>query len=319
MQENRLNNYNTYAYAQWRGVYKKLGYGLGLGYTLYLQKQEHAAINKSHFITPQLNLSLALRRNLQARYSGSLRIQKFATGETNQVEYPVDTYVTHRGNPDLKPYNQLINQFALTFTPKSYRLSLNLFDSYARGGVMERYQAEGNKVVRQLINADKYHQLHINLGASSSFFEGKLIAGVGAGIRLMQTKSSTYHHHRTAISYDANISYNHNRWKYWVSYRSDQENLNGESHYRGNGLLNLGIDYRGTNYKVGIGYITSASRFESKKEYLANSYRSSLRSFNDTFRNTIYLSVSINLHSGKRFDSGDRYIYNADSDSGTLR
>lgn len=319
LQESKLNNYNTYAYAQWRGTYKKLAYGLGLGYTLYLQEQEAAQTNKSHFVTPQLNLSFPLSQSLHARYSGSLRIQRFSTGETNQVEYPVDTYIIHRGNSGLKPYNQLINQLALTFSPNPYRFSLSIFDSYARGGIMERYQAEGTKIVRQLINADKYHQLHLNLGASSSFFESKLNVSLGAGIKIMQAKSASYNHQRTAFTYNANIAYNHKQWKYWANYRSDQANLNGESFYRGNGHLNIGVDYRRERYKIGIGYITNASSFTAQKEYLADSYRTMTRSINETFRNTIYLSLSIKLHSGKRYEEGDRYIYNSDSDSGTLK
>lgn len=318
-QESKLNNYNTYAYAQWRGTYKKLAYGLGLGYTLYLQEQENAPTNKSHFVTPQLNLSFPLGKKLQARYSSSLRIQRFSTGETNQVEYPVDTYIIHRGNSSLKPYNQLINQLALTFSPNPYRFSLSIFDSYARGGIMERYQAEGDKIVRQLINADKYHQLHLSLGASSTFFEGKLSIGLGTGVRIMQAKSASYNHQRTAFSYNANIAYNHKQWRYWANYRSNQANLNGESYYQGNGLLNIGVDYRKERYKIGIGYINSARSFTSQKEYLADSYHTLTRSFNETFRNTIYISLSIRLHSGKRYEEGDRYLYNSDSDSGTLK
>lgn len=317
--ESKLNNYNTYAYAQWRGKYKRLAYALGLGYTLYIQEQEQVASNRSYFITPQVNLAIPLGDNLHARYSGRLRIQRFSTGETNRVEYPMDTYVIHRGNPDLKPYKQLINQLALTFTPKDYRFTFNIFDSYARGGIMERYLPEGGKIVRQLINADKYHQLHLDLGVSRSFFERKLSVGLGLGLKLMQTKSSTYNHRRTALIYNANVAYNHKNWKYWLNCRSHQENLNGEALYRGNGLLNVGIDYRRPRYKVGLGYMTSVSRFTEEKENLAASYRTVVRNINNTFRNTIYLSLSINLHSGKRYNEGERYIYNSDSDSGTLR
>ncbi|WP_329904835.1 hypothetical protein [Porphyromonas pogonae] len=317
--EIELKNYNTYTYAQWKGVYNKLVYSLGLGYTLYIQKQEHTALNRSHFITPQLNLSLLLSRSLQVRYSGSVRVQKFSTGESNMIEYPVSSYVIHRGNPSLKPYNQFINQLGFTYSPKRYKLSLSLFDSYASGSIMESYKGEGDKIIRQLINADKYHQFHINFGLSSSLLDSKLNVGVGCGLRLMQTKSQTYNHKRTAFSYDTSISYNHKNLKYWANYRSDQANLNGESFYRGNGLINIGIDYRKHNYKIGLGYMTNASRFTSKKEYLADSYNTSIRSFNDSFRNTFYLSLSISLHSGKRFEASDRYIYNSDSDSGTLK
>lgn len=319
IQESELTNYNTYAYTQWRGNFQKVGYSLGLGYTLYLQKQKHTEPNKSHFITPQINLSFPLGETLQARYSARLRIQTFSTGETNMVEYPVNTYIIHRGNPNLKPYSQLVNQFALTFFHRKLKLSLNLFDTYARGSIMESYRASDNKIIRQLINADQLHQLHINLGGSVALLNGKFNIGGSGEIRLMQTKSQFYNHKRTAFSYDARASYDHNSWKFWASYRSNQENLNGESFYRGNGLISIGIDYRKAHYKIGLGYMTTASKFSSEKGYLAENYHTSSRSFNDTFQNTIYLSLSISLHSGKRFESSNRYIYNSDSDSGTLK
>ncbi len=316
---NRLRNHTTYLYTQWRGVYKKLRYQLGLSYTLYIQKQKTSKAILSHFVTPQLNLSLPLKSNLHLRYAGKLRVQKFSTGETTALEYPINAYLLHRGNPNLKPYTQYINQLYLTYSPKKYKFSLSVFDSYARGGITERFSSESKYVVRQLVNADKYHQLHINIGGSSSLCSGKLNVGLNGGLKFMEVESMTDKLNRLAWSYDVNVSYTLKSWKCWLSYRSDQENLSGVSLYRGNGLINVGIDYRKKNYKVSLGYISNASRFDSKKVYLGHSYNSHIYNFNDTFRNTVYVSVSFNLHSGKRFESGDRQVYNSDSDSGTLK
>ena len=311
-----LTQNKTYLYAQWMGQLKKLVYSVGFGGIVNIQKQLNQPQQVNTYLNPRLTLSYPLTPKTQLRYQINVQIANPALGNMNNVIIPINQYLYWQGNPYLQPYTTYTNTLSLIHKFKKISVNLSLNDNYTPNGIMDYYFQDDDKIITNQINGDALHRMLIMAGINIPMFKDKLNFNINGGLVHMQSKAETYNHIVNNWLMSAHLSYQLHKFTLWSSFNTRSSSLRGEYLFKGEQLLSAGIDYRYKQLTVGAGYMSNMGSYSFNAIRLSHYYSSDIKSYNQDFKNVIYLRLTWNMRFGKAYKSLDRLKYNEDTDSG---
>ena len=131
-----LKNADTYVFAQMQGNIKKIGYSLGLGVTRLWFKQEEEGYTY-YSLRPSVQLSYKIQNNLTAKYAFSVVSRAPSLSQLSDIVQQVDSIVSTKGNPELKPYNIYNNNLSFSYHKGIVTSSLNLRYAYYNRPIMD--------------------------------------------------------------------------------------------------------------------------------------------------------------------------------------
>lgn len=149
--EAKMEQSETYVYAEFQGKVKKFNYSLGVGGTRSWFSQAGEGYQNYTF-RPSVRLAYDFNDHSFLRYRGSMYSTAPSLSDLNDVEQIIDSLQIRRGNPNLKPVLSYTNSLNYNYRKGLFSGNLNVEHYYYHKPIMEETILEGDKFIRTVDN-----------------------------------------------------------------------------------------------------------------------------------------------------------------------
>lgn len=316
----RLEQSNTYIYAQWTHKGEKVNLGIGGGADVVHFSQ--GDVDYTHtFFRPMVKIAYNPNEKTSLTYKATIEAKSPTLSELSDVTTSADNYLKKRGNPDLKAATDIIQKIDMDFHPsKSFSTSVNVQYTSRRNPVMETFGREGESFVSSYSNGKRWNYLNAEWGTRMQVLYGMFSMHSALGVDHYMSEGNDYRHEKTNVylTGGATIAY------YFIALSFDikthRPSLYGETMQLGEDLHDIALTYfkKGLqvslimnnpfmdNYKIGY---ERYSDIMPAKEY---------QYVNETSK-MILGRISYNLDFGSKRKSIRQRLNNEDTDNGMVK
>ncbi len=249
---NKMNQYVTSAYAEWSGYKQKFSYGLGLGGVLYRTSYESEKETKA-YVNPKLRLGYDFSRAVNLYYTFDIRVETPSLGNLNDVQVAEDTYHVLKGNPELKSVVSYNNGLSLYVRKGSFRSSLDANYNYAVHPILNHTYVDGHQFITQIQNEKNSHSF--SLGGFLRWDVWRYLNVYGRfDYNYKKNAAYDYVHSLHSWMFDAGVEGSYRNFTLDVNFHKDRDYLSSESKTYAKTAMNLTLDYRWKNLRVGASY-----------------------------------------------------------------
>lgn len=313
--KSKMDGYTTTAYAEWMAKAGKFNYSGGIKGTFNRTIQK-AGNNSSINFSPAIRLGYQFSRKMQLRYSGSMFVSIPSLKNLNSVEQAIDGYEARRGNPRLGSVTSYYNSLIFTCYSGDLMTTLDISDTYTVHPLLKSTFRENDKFITQVQNGRNGHQISVEASGDWSVF-GRLLNIYGRiGYSYKKNGAEDYLHSLNSWYYNIGISWTHKNLTLYSSANKDKNILADEIiRYRGQGV-NLGLDYKWKNMKIGGGmYWRVGPSYSTRKKSLNRFVLSDKYSYVPEGNRMFRIKLSWNINFGRQRESGYQRIENSEGDS----
>lgn len=316
----KMNQSDSYIYAEWAGKVKKLDYTLGVGLSRYYYKQDGASDSYSYFtFRPKFTLQYNLMDNSFIRLNGSAYRSSPSLSNLSDVEMVVDSLQVQRGNPNLKPY--MFYNLNLTYEVKKgifYNSTWAGYE-YAPDAIMEEKLVENNKFVQTWNNQKDWQRLAGRTTFRVGPVKDILQFSVTGGVNHYRSNGNSYQHRHTNWFSNAEVSANYKKFLFLFGFETNWHWFWGETLYGGENIHFCMAKYNRKNLSFGLSMFNPfVDNYKSSKENWSKhaSYKRA-QYINESSR-LLMVHFSYNFSFGRTIKSAQKRLQNNDSDSGVM-
>lgn len=240
----QMKQADTYAYAQYSGKWKKLGYRFGLGITRSWFQQIGQEDYETYSLNPRLNLTYTFNDQWSASLNGNVSTINPSLSELSAVEQLTDSLQSQRGNPNLKPYSYYRNTLRLNYSKGIWDIGMRGQYYYRDNVIMEEILCENNKFVHSFANHPNYSNLTFGLDARVGMLWNVL--QLSGSIESVSTRSHgrDYRHTRNSIGWDAGATFMYKNFTATIEYSHNSDYFFGEDLSTGEEAHMIQLQYR---------------------------------------------------------------------------
>lgn len=317
----RMVEAESYLYAQYTGDWKKLVYNLGVGVSRNYLSQENTGSYNRWYFRPQLALTYNINKALSFRYRYQLRNVNPSLAELSDVEQWVDSLQIRKGNPELSPYLYHTNTVDFHINTGKVKTGLTFTYSYQPDIVMEetRYDAARQLFVRTFDNQRSFHRFTPDLYVNYSPFGTYLNINLSGGLNRFRSEGNNYFHTYTDVFYVVSLNSAVKKFNFSLLVYKRAYNFSGETSSEADHFNMLSVGYRVGKVELMASVstpFTPVSRYRKENYSELAPYVTNQR-FGDIYP-AFRLGFSYHLDFGRKYNSGDRKLYNSDNESGIL-
>lgn len=316
----RMNQSDSYLYAEWAGKVKKLDYTLGVGVSRYYFKQKETEDAYSYYtFRPKVTLQYNIMDNTFFRLSGSAHRVAPSLSNLSAVEMVMDSLQIQRGNPTLKPYMDYTLQF--TYEMKKglfYNSTWGMYE-YCPDIILDEKFIEGDKFIQTWNNQKDWQRLAARTTFRVGPIKDILQFSVTGGVNHYRSNGNTYAHRYTNWFYNAELSATYKKLFFAVGVESNWNWFSGETLYGGENIHYCMAKYNLKKVSFGLSMFNPFS--DNYKVVNENwSQHASYKRVGYINESSRLLAVhfSYNFSFGRKFKSGEKRLHNSDSDSGVM-
>lgn len=315
----RMNQSETYLYAEFSGKAQKLHYvgGLGVSRSWFQQKGEDEYIY--YTFRPQLTLQYAFTEQMFLRLNGSIDNTSPSLSDLSAVEQYLDTLQIRRGNPALHPYRNY--RAALTYECRKglFTGDLNVAYSHSPRPIMEETRQENDQFIRISANQKNWQKISsdatVRLGPLGQILQFSLTGGLNHYI----SRGHAYSHTYTNAYFRASAMAMYKKFMAMFEIRTHYDHFVGETVKTGESIHMLMLRYNARRFAVGGGILMPFAREYKRLEENKNACAPYLRqSFANDFSRLIVLTFSWHMDFGRTFKANEKKLHNSDTDAGLL-
>lgn len=133
----RMDNAETYAFAEWKHGVGSFNYSAGLGAMRTYYKQG-AAEQEKYILRPTITLSYNAPHNVFLRYNAYISGYAPSLSDLSDVGQEMDVYQVRRGNPELKSVTFYSNSITASWRSRYLNVELSGRYSYDDKPIMEQ-------------------------------------------------------------------------------------------------------------------------------------------------------------------------------------
>ncbi|MDD2436507.1 MAG: TonB-dependent receptor [Massilibacteroides sp.] len=316
----KMNQSDSYTYAEWSGKVKKLDYTLGVGVSRYYFKQDGADKSYSYYtFRPKITLQYNLTDQSFLRLNGSAYRVAPSLSYLSDVEMVVDSMQIQRGNPNLKPYMR----YNLYLT---YEIKKGLFYNstwagyeYCPDAIADEKMIEGDKFIQTWKNQKDWQRI----AARSTFRIGPikdiLQFSATGGVNHYKSNGNTYRHRYTNWYYNGEVSANYKKFLFLLGIESNWNWFWGETLSGGENIHYCMAKYNLKNLSFGLSmfnpfsdnYRVVAENWSKHASYKRAGY------VNES-SHLLMVHFSYNFSFGRKFSATQKRVHNSDTDSGVM-
>lgn len=312
----------TYLYSQYIGKWKSFVYNIGVGASRQYVSQEGADSYDRWYFRPTVNLTYNINPKLSLRYRYTFRNQNPSLAQLSNVEQWIDSLQIRKGNPGLKPF--LFHYNALDFNVNTAKVKTGMTVSYHYypDAVMEetRFDAVRRLFVRTYDNQKSFSRFSADAYLNYSPFGDYLNINASGGINHFVSEGNQYSHTFTNAYYILNLSSDVKKFTFGLMFYKRAFSFWGETSSEADCFNMLRVGYRLGKVQLGASFSTpfysTTARYRTKNRSELAPYVSDTR-FGDIYP-SFRLSFSYHLDFGRKYQSGNRKVNNADNESGIL-
>ena len=315
----RMQQANTYGYAQYKGKVGKLNYTLGMGVTRSWLKQEGEEDYEAWSFNPQINLSYRFNKQWSTSLVGRIETINPSLSELSAVDQLVDSLQIKRGNPDLKPYNHYYSR--LRFNYNKGKVNVGLFGAYTLldNAIMEHIYRENDKFIHGYANHNKFHKLNLGLNARVGMLWDMLQLSGSISHDTYWSHGIDFYHQVNSFGWEVQADFMYKNLVLSAMYHRNADFFYCETLSTGEEIHYIAAQYRIKKVNLGLMLINPFSKEYKREENYMNKYAGNKYRYNiDDTACAIWATLSWNVSFGRDYKSKSKRMSNSDSDSGVM-
>ncbi|MDD4516436.1 outer membrane beta-barrel protein [Massilibacteroides sp.] len=316
----RMDQSDSYLYAEWAGKVSKLDYTVGVGLSRYYYKQRSMDESYSYYtFRPKVTLQYNLMDNSFLRLSGAVRRVAPSLSNLSDVEMVVDSLQIQRGNPNLKPYMNYNLQ--LTYEIKKglfYNSTWANYD-YSPDVIADEKLIEGDKFIQTWNNQKDWQRMSARTTFRVGPVKDILQFSVTGGVNHYRSNGNTYKHRYTNWFYNGEISANYKKVLLLFGIESNWNWFEGETLYGGENIHYVMAKYNLKNVSFGLSMFNPFSdNFKQVNENWSQHASYKHANYINESSRLLMVHFSYNFSFGRKFTAAQKRLHNSDSDSGVM-
>ena len=310
----------SYAFGEWKGKWQKLDYTVGFGLTrFYFNQTGETDRYERYQVNPRLTLFYPFSGSASLRWRVRMNNEQPALSQLSDVEQAIDSFQIRRGNPHLKAYTSYETDLEYEFRKGWFQANLKGAYSYQPNAIMDNKFQEGNRIVCTYDNHRNWQYVDLNATVQvkpSSWLQLSLTGGMNHYIN----RGNDYDHRYTNGWYQAEVATQWKQWSLVYQLFSNYNQFRGETLQGGENIQFLQLNYQLKAVRLSILVInpfTDDYKVESANwnRYASYQRRMHVRESSQVF----VVGLSYHLNVGRRFQSAEKRLHNADNDSGVMK
>ena len=317
-----LNSNNLYLFTQLQGKLAWLNYTVGVGANRASIHQGDIGFEKWTF-RPRLSFQTSAIKNVSLSLTGQMYQGTPSLSQLSDVRQQSSDLMAGDGNVNLKPYTVYQAYFTGTWNVPLLSLWVNAGITYAPDVIMTTYNAvqqdNGEYMIvsrpeNQRAYYDKWVRGNLTLHAIKDVLD---ISLYGCYDRY-DSRGNTYRHTYNAWQWGAEASLMLGNWTVMADFYNTPKSYYGESMSGGENSSDVRINYKWKDLQVGLGAILVG--YPHGYEYPGHTdsryYKSHYKTWIEDNGNMVYITLSYNFSHGRKYQTEQRRLNNADYDSG---
>lgn len=318
--QTRMNQAESFLYAEFKAKVSKLDYTLSAGVTRSYYKQKGTGDSYQYYtFNPRIILHYNLPGQSFIRLKSDIGNSAPSLANLSAIDQIIDSLQIQRGNPNLKSYQRYRTELTYEFQKNIFYANIWGTYEYQPNAIMDEKFQEGNKIIQTWDNQKDWQRLAgtttFRVGPIKEILQLSFTGGVNHYI----SHGNTYSHTYTNWFCDVQASVN---WKKFSLLYGMNTNWNwfwGETMDGGENIQMLMVNYRHKNLTVGVGAINPFTDDYKQQSANWNKYASYEKSnfFKESSR-LFLVSLSYNFSFGRTFSVGQKRLNNSDNESGVM-
>ena len=317
-----LNSNNLYLFTQLQGKLAWLNYTVGVGANRASIHQGDIGFEKWTF-RPRLSFQTSAIKNVSLSLTGQMYQGTPSLSQLSDVRQQSSDLMAGDGNVNLKPYTVYQAYFTGTWNVPLLSLWVNAGITYAPDVIMTTYNAvqqdNGEYMIvsrpeNQRAYYDKWVRGNLTLHAIKDVLD---ISLYGCYDRY-DSRGNTYRHTYNAWQWGAEASLMLGNWTVMADFYNTPKSYYGESMSGGENSSDVRVNYKWKDLQVGLGAILVG--YPHGYEYPGHTdsryYKSHYKTWIEDNGNMVYITLSYNFSHGRKYQTEQRRLNNADYDSG---
>lgn len=272
-------------------------------------------------VLPAVNVTYRPTGRLFLRYAASPDCVMPSAAEISAVEQPVQTGMTRRGNPDVKPFRTITQSFSASFEQSLISADARMEYRHEHNPIMEAVIFDNGNFVRTYFNQRSFRQLMAGVSISLRPWLNHLSITAEPRLTRYFSHGNDYRHCHNIFSVGLSVDFNYGHWLAYANIMPGPANsVYGEEIIEENDMNQIMAGYKRDKWSLHLGVFNAFLhnyRMETHNLSALAPYTAKAHSR----RSSSYFAVRFNLaldfgSSGRKIKIPDT---EADNDTGILR
>ena len=317
--QTKMKQADTYGYIQYKGRWKKLRYGIGMGATRSWFRQEGEKDYVTWSLNPRFNFSYSFNNHWSAAFQGNVSTVNPSLSQLSAADQLTDSLQIDRGNPNLKPYSYYRTTFRLNYQKNKWNIGFFGNYSYRDDAIMPHIYRENGKFVHSYANHDDFRQLSVGINARVGMLWNVLQLSGNVYSDTEWSNGLDYRHKHHSIGWDITAMLMYKNFVAYAMYGQKSDSFFGEHLARGEEAHIVQLQYRLKNVNVGLRMYNPFQNDYARKETDMNQYAGYDYEYHmDDVARMIAVTFSWNFSFGRDYKGENKRMSNSDSDSGVM-
>lgn len=315
----QMKQADTYAYAQYRAKWNKLGYRFGLGVTRSWFQQIGENDYETYSLNPRLNLTYTFNEQWSMSLDGDVITINPSLSQLSAIDQLTDSLQLDRGNPNLEPYSFYRSTFRLNYSKDKWNLGLRNQYNYRDNVIMSHIYRENNKFVHSFANHPDFRQWTVGLDASVGMLWDMLqLSGSIASVKYW-SNGINFNHTQHSIGWELDAAFMYKNFTLSAGYSKNSDYFFGERIATGEETHYITAQYRVKRLNIGLRMFNPFQNDYARKEKDWNKDAGYTYNYHiDDVARMVCLTLSYNISFGRDYKSSGKKMQNKDTDAGIM-
>lgn len=315
-----LKQAESYAYAEYKDKTQHWGYIANLTLSRFYYSQRNNQ-NERYGLQPSLLVSYSPLDKLHFRYHINLKNKAPSIAYLNDVEQKIDNLQTRRGNPSLKSFRSIIQDFNAVFSAGICSIDALVSYTYEKNPIMQSVLYEEGMFIQTYENQKSFQHLATEITFKIKPWKDHISLSVTPGINRYISTGNNYLHTYTLKELRINLDASYKNWLLnFMTITPPNRYVYGEQLMKGELMHTLMVGYKQSAWSIMAGILNpfmKTYRSENENWSALTPVKSDIH--NNNMSNTFAIKLNFNLNFGRQYKSANKNIQNMDTDSGILQ
>lgn len=315
--QTKMDQSNSYLYAEYSGKANKLSYMGGIGISRAWIKQEDQKSHTDYIFRPKFTLQYNFRPELFIRLKGEIYNTTPSLSQLSNIEQYRDTFLITKGNPNLESNVNYKTGVTLSWNKRLFSIYYDASYQYSPNVIMTDTYRENNNVITTFDNQKSWQKFNTELTTNIKPIENMLTISLTGGLNKYWSFGNDYTHTNTNFYFRSALTIMYKKFMFYADAKSRYNNLLGEKFWDGEKYQTFMVNYNQGIFSIGVGIMSPFSSNNTREDKNMNRYTPSRSiSYANNFSRLVIMNFSWNTSFGRKTKNVYKRINNSDNDTG---